>query len=85
MKKTLENLTRSTGDSVKRLVLPRRHGLRHRHLGAHLDAIYSATDSAIHKGYCKRNVRKLDAALTRIIAEAEAAQNIIRQNISHIH
>lgn len=65
---------------LPRLVLPRRHGLRHKHLSAHLDAIYSATDAAIHKGYCGRNVRKLDSALVRIIAEAEAARNLIRQN-----
>ena len=64
--------------SERRLVLPRSHGLRHRQLGAHLDAINSATDAAIHRGYCKRNVRKLDAALVRIIAEAEAAREILR-------
>lgn len=74
-----EKETPSSG-SERRLVLPRSHGLRHRLLSAHLDAIDSATDAAIHKGYCRRNVRKLDAALIRIIAEAEAARNLIRQN-----
>ena len=62
------------------LVLPRSHGLKHSQLGAHLDAVHQATEAAIHKGYCKRNVRKLDAALVRIIAEAEGARNLIRQN-----
>jgi hypothetical protein len=80
MKKTLEKSTRAAGDSVQRLVLPRSHGLRHRHLGAHLDAILSASNAAIEKGYCRRDVRKLDSALVRLIAEAEAARKIIRQN-----
>lgn len=68
-------------DCVRRLVLPRRETPRSSMLSKHLDTIYRNTDAAIHKGYCARNARKLDAALTNIISAAQAAQGMLRQNV----
>ncbi|MCB1208909.1 MAG: hypothetical protein KDK97_06260 [Verrucomicrobiales bacterium] len=53
---------------------------RNEELGMHLDAIHEHCDDAIHKGYCNRNGKKLDAALEHIIAAAESARKLLRMN-----
>jgi hypothetical protein len=62
--------------------LPRANSKKHTDLGHHLDRIDRSSDDAIHKGYVRRNVHKLDAALEAIITAAEAARALLRRSPS---
>lgn len=77
----MENQTHTGAALLQpRLVHPRMETPRNEELGMHLDAIHDHCDDAIHKGYCNRNGKKLDAALARIIESAEAARKLLRMN-----